>query len=68
MLKESTLSGKGNLSSAKKKIEILIVDYQSKFSLDLLSMLVNIKGFTSPRERSGINESFSEECGNLLFG
>ena len=45
-------------------IEILVIDYQSKFSLDLLSMLVNIKGFTSPRGRNGFNKTFSEECGN----
>ena len=34
-------------------IEILVVDYQSEFSSDLLRMLVNIKGFTSPREEVG---------------
>ena len=37
-------------------------DYQSEFSLDLLSMLVDIESFTCPCRGYSFNEAFWKEC------
>jgi len=43
MLEESTLVWQREFVICKKTIKILVIDYQSEFFSDLLSMLVDIK-------------------------
>ena len=48
MLEKSTLVWQGKFVICKKVIKILVINYQSEFALNLLSMLIDIKSFTCP--------------------
>jgi len=58
MLEESILVWQREFVICKKMIKILVINYQSEFFSDLLSMLVDIKSFTCPWGGFGFNESF----------
>ena len=61
MLEESTFIWQKELIIYEEMIKILVIDYQSKFSSNLLSMFVDIKSFTYLQGGYGFYEGFREE-------
>ena len=59
MLEKSTLIWQGKFVICEKVIKILVIDYQSEFASNLLSMLIDIESFTCPKRSCRFNKAFS---------
>ena len=58
MMEKGTLVWQGKFVICKKVVKILVIDYQSEFASNLLSMLVDIESFTRPGRSCGFNKAF----------